>query len=32
MSPVQKLVGLLVLNVALTAGSAAGTWKVQDWC
>jgi hypothetical protein len=31
MSPVQKLVGLLVLNVALMAGSAAGTWKVQDW-
>jgi hypothetical protein len=31
MNPAQKLVGLLVLIVALMAGSAAGAWKVQGW-
>ena len=31
MTPAQKLVALLVLVAVLMAGSAAGTWKVQDW-
>ena len=31
MTPVQKLIGLLVLVVALMGGSAALSWKIQDW-
>jgi len=31
MTPAQKLMALLVLVAVLMAGSAAGTWKVQDW-
>ncbi len=31
MTPMQKLVALLVLIAALMGGSAVGTWKVQDW-
>lgn len=31
MSPVQKLIALLVMMVVLIAGSAACAWKVQDW-
>jgi hypothetical protein len=31
MTPVQKLLGLLVLALILMAGSAAVTWQVQDW-
>lgn len=31
MTPVQKLLGLLVLTVVLMAGSAAFTWQFQDW-
>lgn len=31
MTPAQKLIALLVLMVLLMGGSAAGTWKVQDW-
>ena len=31
MTPVQKLLGLLALAVMLMAGSAAVTWKVQNW-
>ncbi|MGB5830124.1 MAG: lysis system i-spanin subunit Rz [Pseudomonas mandelii] len=31
MSPVQKLIAVLVMMVVLIAGSAACAWKVQDW-
>lgn len=31
MAPMQKLIALLVLVAVLMAGSAAGTWKIQDW-
>ena len=31
MTPVQKLVGLAVLILALMAGTAGVTWQVQDW-
>ncbi|MEW7854820.1 lysis system i-spanin subunit Rz [Pseudomonas chlororaphis] len=31
MTPVQKLVGLLVLAVLLVAAGAASAWQVQDW-
>jgi hypothetical protein len=31
MTPVQKLLGLLVLAVMLIGGSAAIMWQVQDW-
>jgi len=31
MTPAQKLLGLLALIVMLMAGTAAVTWKVQDW-
>jgi hypothetical protein len=31
MTPVQKLVGLLVLAGLLIAAGAGGAWKVQDW-
>ncbi|TBN42341.1 lysis system i-spanin subunit Rz [Pseudomonas sp. BGI-2] len=31
MTAVQKLIGLLVLIVALIAGSAVASWRVQDW-
>jgi len=31
MTPVQKLAGLLVLMLVLMAGTAGGTWQVQDW-
>ncbi|MBA4364185.1 MAG: lysis protein [Pseudomonas sp.] len=31
MTPTQKLIGLLALILVLTAGAAAGAWKVQDW-
>ena len=30
-TPVQKLVGLVVLIVVLMAGAAGVTWQVQDW-
>ncbi|PRW90926.1 lysis system i-spanin subunit Rz [Pseudomonas fluorescens] len=31
MTPVQKLVGLVVLVLVLMAGAAGVTWQVQDW-
>lgn len=31
MTAAQKLIALLVLVTVLMAGTAAGTWKVQDW-
>ncbi|MBA4361977.1 MULTISPECIES: lysis system i-spanin subunit Rz [Pseudomonas] len=31
MTPVQKLICLLALIVALMAGSAVATWLIQDW-
>ncbi|WP_223554921.1 lysis system i-spanin subunit Rz [Pseudomonas sp. BF-R-01] len=31
MTPMQKLIALLVLIAMLMGGSAAGAWKVQDW-
>ena len=31
MTPVQKLSGLVVLILVLTAGAAGVTWQVQDW-
>ncbi|VVN74776.1 hypothetical protein PS708_00639 [Pseudomonas fluorescens] len=31
MTPVQKLVGLVLLILVLMAGAAGATWQVQDW-
>lgn len=31
MTPVQKLVGLVVLILVLMASAAGGAWQIQDW-